>query len=841
MKAPAARGAGFCLAALLLLPGCGKPAPGADRGAIEEETQFLIQRILEELLVMTRYAREGRAVPRPGTLVQVWEGEAASWGHPDYRARVRAAPRRPAKELKLPLEQPVWEPAVYREVLAVLAQQAGLDAQAAAAPGANGPGDRPGNLLETLLACDAESLHRASEQVAAELTAAFRQPAPHERAALVLGVFALREACGAFYDVRLPLCRMTAHLAWARAARGEQPPGVEGQLADALLYALMGNQADALSRLEKIAESPLTRPWRRALRAWITGDYRELDGVEDRTPLEQVCWFGAGARSVSAQAAWDKLPEGRATERVDFCRLAQQQGVSVGLGHQVYTLSPKLERAELARVFRLHGRPLPGLAELAPALNLEPDHGIEAGPDGAARVQVLDWGLWAQFLQRHLCHSLHENHRFLKSVWGVTEEAAAFARDADNTFKELRLYPFVRRLRADQQASYQAAAEACGEVIRRRPHLAPVALWNLMYAQPAGLERHLPPDLPDIRLWHRHSPPPHTVYRAAERFRLFRLTPPAEVLPLVETLHRLAPYNLEVAQRYLHYKYGDFGRGQPPKVIEAAYGPLLEYSAPALWAAAHAVENDPAAYERWLARAAERHALYYFTLGRYFAERGDEARALKYHELGVQQCRDAVGVANNARWLVGYYFRNNRLDEARKLADFAAEVYSAEGLQTKGDLHFWLKEYAQSFEYYRRLEERYNNTRAVFNWWLSYREQTGRDDYDAEINRRLDWLFPRGRRTISPTELADPPRAGVEIQQENDLLRAAGLKKGDIIVGLDGQQVDNLEQYLYLRVFLPDDTLRLLVWDGLRYREVTARPPQRRFGVSFGTYQPEQR
>ncbi len=841
MKAQAASWFGFCLAALLLLPGCGKSAPGADRGAIEEETQYLIQRILEELVVMTRYAREGRAVSRPETLVQVWEGEAAAWGKPDYRVRLRATGRGRGETIPLPLHQPVWEPAVYDAPLAILCRQVGLDPKAPPARGGGAEAAARTNLLELLLACDAESLHRASEQVTAELTNAFHQSAPHERAALVLGVFALREACGAFYDVRLPLCRITAHLAWARATRGEPPPGVEGQLADALLYALMGNQADALARLEKIAESPLTRPWRRAVRAWITGDDRELDGVEERTPLEQVCWFGAGARSVSAQAAWDKLPEDRAAERVDFCRLAQQQGVSVGLGHQLYALSPKLERAELSRVFRLHGRPLPGLAELAPALNLEPGHGIEAGPDAAARVQVLDWGLWAQFLQRHLCHSLHENHRFLKSVWGVTEEAAAYARDADNTFKELRLYPFVRRLRADQQADYRASVEACGELIRRQPHLVPVALWNLMYGQPAGLERHLPPDLPDIRLWHRHSPPPHTVYRAAERFRLFRLTPPAEVLPLVERLHRLAPYNREVAQRYLHYKYGDFGRGQPPAVIEAAYGPLLAYSVPALWAAAHAVENDPAAHERWLDRAAERDALYYFTLGRYFAERGDEARALKYHELGVQRCRDAVGVANNARWLVGYYFRNNRLEEARKLADFAAKVYSAEGLQTKGDLHFWLKEYAQSLEYYRRLEERYNNTRAVFNWWLSYREQTGRDDYDAEISKRLDWLFPKGRRTITPAALNDPPHAGVEILEENDLIRAAGLKKGDIIVGLAGQQVDNLEQYQYLRVFLPDDTLRLMVWDGLRYREVTARPPQRRFGVAFGTYQPEQR
>jgi hypothetical protein len=65
------------------------------------------------------------------------------------------------------------------------------------------------------------------------------------------------------------------------------------------------------------------------------------------------------------------------------------------------------------------------------------------------------------------------------------------------------------------------------------------------------------------------------------------------------------------------------------------------------------------------------------------------------------------------------------------------------------------------------------------------------------------------------------------------------LKKGDVIVALGGQRVDNLEQYLYLRVRQAEDTLRLVVWDGAAYREVTASPPLRRFGVPFGTYKRE--
>jgi hypothetical protein len=837
MKAQATCWLGVCAAVLVLGAGCGQSASGTARGTIEEETQFIIQRILEDLAVMARFARDGRAVAEPAQLVQVWEGEAAEWGRPDYRVRLRASGKGRGQTLKLPLNQPVWEPAVYDEVFAVLCRQAGVDPKAAAAPAPPAAAEK--SPLETLLACDVESLHRAGEQVAGELSAQFRNPAAHERAALVLGVFGLREASGYFYDVRPTLCRMTAHLVWARAGRGGAAPGPEGQMAEVLLYALMGNQADALARLEKIADTPQTRPWRRALRAWITSDYRELDAVTERTPLEEVCWFGAYAQSVSAHEAWEKLTPERAAKRVDFCRLAQQETISVELGHQLRAFGPKLERAELARVFRLHGRALPGLAELAPALNPEPGPAIEAGPDGRGRVQVIGWGHWAQYLQRHLCQSLYQNYRFLRYTWCVPELAKEFAEDSDRTFARLRLFPFVRRFSTDTPEAYQATANACARVLLQTPHLASVALWNSVYEVVPNQPLPYTPDLPEISMWHRHNPPPHTAYLARYRFNHASLSRAMDAADRVERLHRLAPYDRMVALMWLHFKYGDYGRNQPLSVLEAAYGPLLEYSVPALKIVARRVEKDPVAYEQLMTRAAERNARYFFTLGEYFAARNDEARALKYYELGVQRCTDAVAVANNSGWLVRYYFRHQRLEEARKLADFAAETYSATGLKTKGDLLYWLGRYPESFEYYRRIEERYDYKQAIFDWWLAYREYTGRTDFDAEMDKRLDWLFPQGRQSVTLAALREPPRAGVEVQEENDHTRATGLKKGDVIVALGGQRVDNLEQYLYLRVRQAEDTLRLVVWDGAAYREVTASPPQRRFGVPFGTYKRE--
>src|SRR5947207_126449 len=82
-------------------------------------------------------------------------------------------------------------------------------------------------------------------ELSQELAGDFRNPALHERAAVLLGVFALRESSGHFYDVRLPLCRMTAHLALARSLKKDSAYSVHGRLAEAILYTLMNNQRDA--------------------------------------------------------------------------------------------------------------------------------------------------------------------------------------------------------------------------------------------------------------------------------------------------------------------------------------------------------------------------------------------------------------------------------------------------------------------------------------------------------------------------------------------------------------------------------------------------------------------
>lgn len=98
-----------------------------------------------------------------------------------------------------------------------------------------------------------EAVVRENVRLSRLLQAHPRSPALHERAALLLAVAAAERAAGDD-DIRPLLCRMTAHLAVARALHGDIL-SEDGQLAERLLAQLSDREAAA----EGPARLPLTR------------------------------------------------------------------------------------------------------------------------------------------------------------------------------------------------------------------------------------------------------------------------------------------------------------------------------------------------------------------------------------------------------------------------------------------------------------------------------------------------------------------------------------------------------------------------------------------------------
>jgi hypothetical protein len=196
-----------------------------------------------------------------------------------------------------------------------------------------------------------------------------------------------------------------------------------------------------------------------------------------------------------------------------------------------------------------------------------------------------------------------------------------------------------------------------------------------------------------------------------------------------------------------------------------------------------------------------------------------------------------VRASHYATWQVTYYVKKNNIEKAREIADQAAEVYSHPGLTARAVFDEMTTNYDGAFEWYEKIEERYNAPLPLIAFCLRMKSANGETRFEPEVEKRLDKLFPKGRERVSLNDLKGPPQDGVLIREENALLRSAGMKAGDVIVAVYGVRVHHLMQYLYLRDSKPTTPeLELIAWQSDAYREFKASPPQHRFGLDFVDY-----
>jgi tetratricopeptide (TPR) repeat protein len=437
------------------------------------------------------------------------------------------------------------------------------------------------------------------------------------------------------------------------------------------------------------------------------------------------------------------------------------------------------------------------------------------------------------FFQRHLCHAIQQNFWFMNRQWGVPDEAKKFAAQCDREFGALRLYPFVRRFNCTDIETYHKSVDDGFKVTVATPHLVPARCWNELCYKVRFAPLYTPNPNPHVNEWHSHDPPPGTVYDLGPRLDHPSLIDRPDALAHFEKLHELAPYDWGIAGQILTRKY----QGHPTyDEAMALYGALLPYSVGALEKVACTVTNKPEQYERLMLQAAALNPACYYTLGDYVLDRKQEDKAAEYLEKACAADPDVVRVANHARWRVSYYLKKGQTEKAREIADQGGEVYSAYGLEAKGNFLEATTNYDEAFEWFAKIEERYGKSGPVLNFCLRYRAQTGDARFQPEVQKRIKTLFPKGIEKVAVQDFHGPPTDGVLILQENDLLKAAGLKAGDVIVAVYGVRVHNLQQYAYGRELKQTPELDLIVWHGDAYREFKPSPPRHRFGVDFGDY-----
>ncbi len=792
----------------------------------QDESQYIVEDVSADLTEMFIYARTGR-VPAVGELSVA----AVEDGTDGYIVNFQDAGDAPL-QARIVIHPTIFSADTFQPLLAALATRYG-----ALEPT---DGIEVAGLLDSLTDLRAEVIESANQGVSAELERSFSSPKAHEQAALVLGAFALREHSGKFFQILAGLCRASAHLAFAQALRSGTEAGTEGKVAEAAQLSLVGNTADSQALLARIlANQSGVDAWRRALEILNTGDFAKYQSPEVPTLFERFERFSAKLHTAEA-ATWDetaKLPEDE-RELPEWGRRAMSSYVSVQVGHRIVETQLKAELGELGATYKLARGAILTREELVRELNAPPVHCVTAGADGRPHPRVISWGLWAGFFQRQLCLAICSNYNILARQWGVPDDAARFRREVDQDFWGLQLYPFVRRQNADTEAYYHSAQDDEMALVRSQPQVVPAYAWNYVGWQIGSIPKYCPPPHPFINEWHKRNPPPGTAYDIHARVSHPSLMNQPDTVARLERLHAIDPWELDISWVLLKQKYKDQATGDETAEAFKDVSGYVPVAADDI-AQAYAMEKRPDQFLAWETRAAQLNPRYYYGVAKYFKDAGMDAQAIEAYESGFGHDDDAVRVANLSDWVIKYYEGHGRPDDATRLADKAEEAYSAGGIEAKAWLLESRKDLDGALDLYKAVKERYNDSKPLIDFLFRVRSQSPSAHFDAELNAASEKVVKGGLVAVSMASFSGVPDEGALVEGENEQTKRVGLAVNDVIVALNGFRVRDFKSYSWIRGHVDTKGLDLIFWHDGSYRQISATPPEKRFGVKFGNFPPK--
>jgi hypothetical protein len=674
----------------------------------------------------------------------------------------------------------------------------------------------------SLTSLNVHPLADASREISAALASNMRDPRAHESAALVIGAFALRDAADQFTDVRWAMNRMTAHLAVAKALRQDDQSSPDGALARVILSMLANHQARAAAELAALGNGAPPEPmnaWVRALRLRLTQDWRALPEPASATRLEKLEYFRARRATVRRRRAAEELATVGETVSADFARIAQDSGIGVEDGSEFTLPALELELAEVADAYRyVNDKPMP--SSLADALNHRASYLVNPQP------AVIPWGAWAEFYQRHIAMNIGLMDGYYRYYQGNPQHADQTKSELGRTLGTLTMFPLGTLRWTKGVTSSEADMSYVADVValsRTSPELITARAW--VFFEPGSRAEAVPESMPQPRKWFTGATA-KVPYEAGVRHDNGLRAKHEDLDALIAE----APTDRLLLTAAIK------GAAAGP-AIDRANGLLAsrhDYDLSAIDAVL-AKEKDEGVRAGLLRKACNLSSRDCLDLAGTLAAAGQEEEAAKEYEGGLSDpAIDRVAFALHAGWLIDYYYRKGRVDDAMKLANDAASVGSGAGYVSRGLLFEKMGRLDDAESDLLEVAARYQQPRYVLGFYYRRVEVAHDAAYEHKWKKWLAETFPKGLQP-EPASMAATPKTGVFVYQDSERSQKAGIRSGDIIVGLEGWRVDTVEQYHAINSFFEHPRVKLTLWRGALVK-VDAETPRRLFGTDIRTH-----
>jgi hypothetical protein len=774
-------------------------APAALRGPYSSEEAWVVGEIARDVTEMASFPA---TAPPPS--VQPVAGQSA-------RYRVARADGAGAA-VDVDLSQQLWSPESFVPLVAAVAGQTTTTAATT----------RP--VVHTdLLELTPSALVAASASVSSDLARDMRNPATHDAAAMTIGAFALRESAGRFHDVRWSMNRMTAHLALAAAFRNGAPATMDGRIAEAILLTLANHQTRALALLDSLQKENASEPvgaWVRALKLRVTQDWRLSTSPGTASLVEKQEYFRARRATVARSLASHELEVLNVSPGVEWNRMVQASAMSIEDGGVVDD-ALALEQAESAAVFNaIHGRAI--ASESEEPLNVRAGRCLDGG-----KPNVLPWGAWAEFSQRHLAMLVWRIDSYYRRSIGDSSRADEERQILENELGDLSMFPLgtifwtkgPRAVEADLQYINEAIDAAVSA-----PERVTSTVWSFLETS-ANYEA-VRASMPSKRGWF-FALAVRTPYDAGVRAQEMGLAAQPD---LVDAIVREAPYDYTFGTELIRTRYGDKA---PYADVLRVFSPRLEYDLRALRIARDRA-TDPEERLRVSRLSCAVASAECMALGAELARqnRADEA-AREYARAFDDPSVDAVSISNNAGWLVNYYVDRKQTAAAEALADRASSTGAYEGVIIKAYLDERLQRFQVAEEEFTTAGNRYNRPAELIGFYYRAVNVHKQAAYKPRLDEHLARVFPNG--LVSLSLGSTRPETGVMITRDSELSRSAGLQAGDLIVGLEGWRVENLSQYRAINAFFKTDAMKITAWRTTAF-DASVTAPNRLMGIDFRSH-----
>lgn len=658
-----------------------------------------------------------------------------------------------------------------------------------------------GALVKNLLTPTAAHLQKANKEITKELAERPSDPAAHERAAFLLGVFGIRENARSFSDIRPLLCRMTAHLAFASYLRDGGNPGPEGSWALVLHDLHAGRPQDALRRAGNQPAEGASGRWKRAVELLVKRDWRRGGDLPDPSLVEAIALARALHKHQGNPAMIEFLENQEELQGIpEWSRILAGPRGSVGDGHIAMRSMMAMEFSEMNAVFATGEEPSP--ADIAKHF---PD-----APGDFTGGDVISNADWAAYFRRHFFAGAADVARFAIRQWSEMNAAAEWEQTVLPYCKAMKEHELVAPLVATDREDYQNRLADARNAIVTRPERTTVALWYdfRFPVLDCGAEATMPDQAP----WFRTVSPPGTAHDPGNRIR-FTGIHGSDWVDHLGKLRAIDPWNADLCFELAEKT------GTDAAAVKQVWGDLLEYSVLPMRQLLKI--SSLTAEERIdvLRIHSGFDAEVGLDLGAELVIAGRDDEAIAAFENAFENAPDRVGVANRSQWMIHHYKKTGDDAAARKVADHNAEVYSHRGLRSAMVLAIVEGKHTRAASLARKIHERYDDP----IYPLIAKRASGKNPQAAAR------LFPEGEQTVSVADLETAgDLAGLRIQDGSPIVRLNGLRPGEIILAVDGKRVKTFPQYEAVMDEKLDPEVTLIVRRGKKLREARCILPNRR-------------